>query len=143
MVNGALFGVVFNGLFDVLKGLDRVFDRVQLVHHKDDGGNAKQLGKQGMATGLGQEFKLAALPLQFGGVHQDHRTVRTGGGGDHVAGVLLMSWRVANDEFALFGGEVTVGHIDGDALLTLGREAVGQQGQIGLSLSLNPCQMVF
>ena len=134
---------MFDGLLNVLKSLDRVFDRVQFVHHKDDGWNAKQFGKQGMATGLGQEFKLGALPLQFGGVDQHHRTVRTGGGGDHVAGVLLVAWGVANDEFALFGGEVTVGDIDGDALFTLGREAVGQQGQIGLSLSLDPCQMVF
>ena len=31
-----------------------------------------------------------------------------------------MAGRVANDELARFGGEVAVGHVDGDALLALG-----------------------
>ncbi|MNT82499.1 hypothetical protein D3C72_2222350 [compost metagenome] len=54
-----------------------------------------------------------------------------------------MARGVANDELALFGGEVAVGHVDGDALLALGREAVGQQGQVGLALALHTGQVVL
>src|SRR5256885_11974144 len=59
--------------------------------------------------------------------------VGAAGGGDHVARVLLMARRVADDELAAFGGEVAVGHVDGDALLAFGRQAVGQQRQVGLA----------
>ena len=44
-----------------------------------------------------------------------------------------MAWRVGDNEFALFGGEETIGDIDGDALFTLGGEAVDQQGQVQLA----------
>jgi len=37
---------------------------------------------------------------------------------------------IGNDELALGGGKITVGHIDGDALLTLGLQAIDQQRQI-------------
>jgi hypothetical protein len=37
---------------------------------------------------------------------------------------------VGDDELALGGGEVAVGDIDGDALLTLGLQAVDQQRQV-------------
>jgi hypothetical protein len=48
----------------------------------------------------------------------------------HVAGVLLMAGCIGDDEFAPRGGEVTIGHIDGDALLALGAEAVGEQRKV-------------
>ena len=54
-----------------------------------------------------------------------------------------MAGRVADDELALFGGEVAVGHVDGDALLALGTQAVGQQGQVGLALALHAGQVVL
>lgn len=69
--------------------------------------------------------------------------VGAGCGGDHVAGVLLMARRVANDELARFGREVAVGHVDGDALLALGRQTVGQQGQVGLATALHARQVVL
>jgi len=38
--------------------------------------------------------------------------------------------RVGDDELALRSGEVAVGHVDRDALLTLGPQAVGEQRQV-------------
>jgi hypothetical protein len=77
-----------------------------------------------VATGLG----LHAVA----GIHQHDRQItgrRTGG---HVAGVLLMARGIGNDEFALGGGEIAVGHVDGDALLALGLQAVDQQSQVDI-----------
>jgi hypothetical protein len=41
-----------------------------------------------------------------------------------------MARRVGNDEFPARRGKVAVGHVDRDALLTLGAEAVGEESQI-------------
>ncbi len=48
---------------------------------------------------------------------------------------VYCSWPGASPMMNLrvVGGEVAVGHVDGDALLALGRQAVGQQGQVGLA----------
>jgi len=54
-----------------------------------------------------------------------------------------MARRVADDELARLGAEVAVGHVDGDALLALGAQAVGQQGQVGLALALHAGQVVL
>ena len=52
------------------------------------------------------------------------------GSGHHIAGVLLVTRRIANDELARRRGEVAVGHVDGNALLALGRQPIGEQGQV-------------
>jgi hypothetical protein len=75
-----------------------------------------------VAAGLG-EHALAR-------VDQDDGDVGRGGGGDHVAGVLLVARRVGDDVLAGAGGEVAVGDVDGDALLALGLQAVGEQRQV-------------
>src|SRR3990172_147000 len=61
------------------------------------------------------------------GVKQDDGEVGGGRAGDHVAGVLLVARGVGDDEAAAGRGEVPVGHVDGDALLALGLEAVGEE----------------
>ena len=50
--------------------------------------------------------------------------------GEHVAGVALMAGRVGEDVAARFGREEPVRHIDGDALLALGAQAVRQRGEV-------------
>ena len=50
---------------------------------------------------------------------------------------------IANDEFAIFGAEVTVGHINRDALLALSAQAVGQQRQVGFARALHARQVVL
>ncbi len=41
-----------------------------------------------------------------------------------------MARRIGDDEFALFSGEKTIGDINGNALLALGRQPVDQKGKI-------------
>ena len=90
-----------------------------------------------MAAGLLQQGQGGVGPVELGGVHQHHGGVGAGRGRHHVAGVLLVAGRIADDELAVFGGEVAVRHVDGDALLALGRQAIGQQREIGLTLALH------
>ena len=66
----------------------------------------------------------------FAGIDQNNGEVGGGGACDHVARVLDMARRIGNDEFPARRGKVAVGHIDRDALLTLGAEAVGEESQI-------------
>ena len=80
-----------------------------------------------MAAGLLQQGELRVLPIELGCVHQHHGGVGLRGSRHHIARVLRMAGRVANDEFARLGGEVAVGHVDGDALLALGAQAVGEE----------------
>jgi hypothetical protein len=60
---------------------------------------------------------------------------RRGGAGGHVAGVLDVAGAVGDDELAVRRGGVAVGHVDGDALLALGPQAVGDEGQVDLAQS--------
>jgi len=48
----------------------------------------------------------------------------------HVARVLLRAGGVRDDEFPARGGEIAVGHIDGDALLALCAKTVGEQREV-------------
>ncbi len=43
-----------------------------------------------------------------------------------------MTRRVGDDELAGGCGEVAVGHVDGDPLLPLGAEPVGEEGEVGV-----------
>ena len=60
-------------------------------------------------------------------------TMRQVGGrraGDGVAGVLHVAGAVGDDEVARRRREVAVGDVDRDALLALGPQAVGEQGEV-------------
>jgi hypothetical protein len=50
--------------------------------------------------------------------------------------ILHVAGGVGDDELALRGGEVAVGDIDGDALLALGAQAVGEQREVGVVVPL-------
>jgi hypothetical protein len=63
--------------------------------------HAQQVEQQAVAAGLRQQLQPGfAMPVQLGGVDQHHGGVGAAGGRDHVAGVLLMARRVADDELA-------------------------------------------
>jgi hypothetical protein len=64
------------------------------------------------------------------GIDQDQGEVGVGRASGHVAGVLLVAWGIGDDELALVGRKEPIGHVDGDALLALGGEAVDQQREI-------------
>src|SRR5580700_3080038 len=66
----------------------------------------------------------------FAGIDQDDGHIRSGGTGGHVARVLLVAGGIGDDELAMGGREVAVRDIDGDSLLPLGAQAVGELGEI-------------
>ncbi len=71
-------------------------------------------------------------------VDEDDGQVRRRGAGHHVARVLDVARRVGDDELAPLGGEVAVRDVDGDALLALGAQAVGEQRQVGALVAAPP-----
>ena len=100
-------------------------DRVELVHRDDHMVHAHQRADGQVPVGL------AGHPT--GGVHKQQRDVGRRGRDGHVAGVLLMAWGIGDHHAPAVGQRhVPVGHVDGDALLALGLEPVGEQGEVDL-----------
>ena len=73
---------------------------------------------------------LGLLDDAFACVDEDDGEVGGGGAGDHVPGVLDVTRRVRDDEFPLRRGKVAVGDVDSDALLPLGLQSVGEEGEV-------------
>ena len=101
-----------------------VVDEVHLVDAHQEVRHPQQRGQEGMAPGL--------LDDALAGVDEHEGEVGGGVPRHHVAGVLDVPGGVGDDELPERRGEVAVGHVDGDALLALGPQAVGQQGQVGV-----------
>jgi hypothetical protein len=75
------------------------------------------------------------MPARLGhnslaGVDENNGQVRGGSSGHHVARVLLVARSVGDDEFAFQRSEIAIGNVDGNPLLALRLQAVGEQGQI-------------
>ena len=83
-----------------------------------------------MAFGLRQQHRLFTGKVHAGGVDQHDGGIGGRSARNHVAGVLFVAGGVGNDEFALGRGEIAVSHINGNALLALGSQAVGEAGEI-------------
>ena len=120
-------GEVVEILDDVVINFFRVIDEIHLVHGDDEVLDAKEVGDEAVALGL--------LDHAFTGIDEDDGKVRGGGTRDHVAGVLGVAWSVCDDEFALGCGKVTVGDINGDALLALGFESVCEKGEVDVFIT--------
>jgi hypothetical protein len=99
-----------------------VVDQIHLVDRQHDLPDAQQATYISVAARLRQH----ALAR----VDQHHRQLGVGRAGGHVARVLLVARAVGHDEAAPRGMEVAVRHVDGDALLALGIQAVGEQREI-------------
>ena len=84
--------------------------------------DADQRDDDGVAMGLRQQA-LARVDQQDG-------EIGVGGARHHVAGVLLVTGRVGDNEVAARRREVAIGDVDGDALLALGLKPVDQQREI-------------
>ena len=98
---------------------------VHLVHGNDQVRDAQQRGDAGVAAAL-----LAGAQAR---VHEHDGEVGGGGAGDHVARVLHVAGGVGDDEPPARRGEVAIGDVNGDALLALGAEAVGEGGEVDLA----------
>ena len=101
--------------------------RIDQVHLVD----ARPRGAGSRAAWPGRRGAGTARARRCGRRSRISATIGRRGAGHHVAGVLDVPGRVGDDEFALRRGEVAVGHVDGDALLAFGPQAVGEQRQVG------------
>ena len=73
----------------------------------------------------------AGLLLESGsGIDDNEGQVGGGGPGGHVGGVLDVPGAVGDHELALGRGGIAIGHVNGDALLPLGSQAIGDKGQV-------------
>src|SRR5690606_38012037 len=109
---------------DLLEFFLAIAHQVHLVDGHHDVLDAQQRGNKAVATRL----YLHTMP----GVDQDHCQIAGGGAGGHVAGVLFVAGGVGDDELALGGGKIAIGHVDGDALFTLRLQTIHQQRQVHL-----------
>ncbi len=75
-----------------------------------------------MAAGLGPD-------AVDSGDHQ-HGHVRLRGRSRLVACVLLVPGCVGDEKGSPFSGEIAIGHVDGDALFTLGLQAIDDEGEV-------------
>ena len=102
----------------------RVTDEVHLIDRHDDARDAQKRRDETVPPGLRQDA--------VAGVDENHRQVARRSARGHVARVLLVPGRIGDDEFAFRGRKIAVGHVDGNALLAFGLQAVGQQGEVDL-----------
>ena len=97
----------------------RALYEIHLVHGQHDPTHAQKRQQPAVSTRLGQHA-LARVDQHNGEISGRCR-------GDHIASVLLMPRRVGQDEAARADVEEAIGHVDGDALLPLGGEAVDEE----------------
>ncbi len=118
-------------------------NEVHFVDGDDDVTNAQQRHDEAVPFGLSHH----PMPR----VNQDHGEIRGAGSRCHVASVLFVARSVRDDEFAFGGTEVTIGHVDRDALLAFFLQAVSCQcrvklsanGSLRLGISFDLGQFVF
>ena len=121
---------LFFDLVEALLGVLRL-GCVHLVHVDYDLVDAK---------GLCQEHVLLCLRHHTlgRGDHEDGR-VGLGCSSDHVLDEITVSWGVYDREVIFVGGELLVGHIDGDTALPLLLEVVHDPGELEGTLALGLC----
>ncbi len=112
---------------DLVEARFAVVGQVHLVDGHDHMLQFQQLDDGRMPLGLGQQLGLAVDGRHARDVDQDDGSVRGRSARHHVARVLLVARRISDDELAARGREIAVRHVDRDALLALGLQAVGQQ----------------
>ena len=107
---------------DIAEDLLVVVHQVDLVHREDHVAHAEEGGHVEVAAGL--------FDNAMAGVDKKHHHLGGGHAGDRVARVLHVAGGIGEDEGALIRSEVAVGHVDGNALLALGTQAVNKQGKV-------------
>ena len=107
---------------DVLKDVLAIAHQVHLVHRDQHVFDAQQGGDEAMPFCL---FDNAVSSID-----QDDGQIAGRRASRHITRVLLMPWRVRNDELAPRRREVPIGDVDCDALFTLRFQSVRQQSRI-------------
>ena len=107
---------------DLGKTLLVVVDEVHLVDCQNQVRDAQQRSQEGMTPRLFQNA--------LSGVDQHDRQIGRGGTGHHVAGVLDVPRGVGDYELPPRSREVSVGDVDGDALLSFGSKSVSEERQV-------------
>ena len=111
---------------DLLEGRMLVADEVHLVDRDDDALHAHERAHREVPE------RLRAHAARC--IDQQHGDVGIRGRDGHVARVLLVAGSIGDDHAPAAGQvHVAVGDVDGDALLALGFEAVGEQGEVDLT----------
>ena len=98
------------GLYAFIGGLV-VIDEVHLIDTDRNMGNAQQRGDKGVPFGLFND--------PFTRIDQDYGKIGCRCARDHISRVLNMARSIRDNEFSLWRSKVTIGHINGDSLLTL------------------------
>ena len=120
--SGPATGMLLQFILDRAKYALAPVHGVHFVDGEDEVFNAEQMRDRSVPQ------RLAAYA--FDRIHEDNGGVGGRSTSGHVAGVLFMTGSVGDAEAALFGCKKTVSYIDGDALLALCLESVGEQGEI-------------
>ena len=126
---------------DFVEDVLAVIHQVHLVDRDHDVRNAQQRGDEAVPLGLRQHA--------FARVDQHDGELGGRCAGHHVARVLNVAGRVGDDELAPRRREVAIGHVDGDVLLALGAQTIGQQRQVdivfaaALARALDRLELVF
>ena len=107
-------------------------EQVHLVDGEDEARDAEQVRDARVPPRL----LLDAVPR----IDEQDRDVGRRCAGRHVARVLLVAGRVGQDELASRGREVAVGDVDGDALLALGPQPVGEEREVNRPGGLVACR---
>src|SRR5205823_7849605 len=107
---------------DFLKPLAPVIDQIHLVDRNNEVPDAEKMRDERMPAGLRHHA--------VSRVDQDDGEIAVAGAGNQVSRVLFVAWSIGNNELPLWRSEVTIGHIDGDALFAFCLQSVGQQGKI-------------
>ena len=113
-----LFGKSRIFTFNLLKPLFTIIHQIHFINADNKMGNLQQFGNKGVPAGL--------LGHSIAGINKYNGRISRRCAGDHIAGILNMSRSVGDDEFALRGGKIAVGHINGNSLLSFGPEAIGE-----------------
>ena len=103
-------------------GFLAVIYKVHLVDTHEDVRDLQEGSNKSVAFGL---FNHA-----FARIYEDECKVCGRSTGNHISGVLHVSWRICNDEFTLGCCEVAVGNINGDSLLAFVFKAVCEEAEV-------------
>ena len=86
--------------------------------------DSQQRNQEGMTSCLSDH--------SHAGIYQNNSQIGRRTTGYHITGILFVPRSVSNDKFAVIGREVTIGHINRNALFAFGLQPIQQQSIINV-----------